>query len=328
MHSVLDNNVILLNLARKGEPSACYSLFASQADDLYTHLCNSGRTHKEAVSILLEYFKQIYNLIKKCNRHTHVDEWLERCKQQLLADELTGHDDVITLERIAAEDSADFRAQLQKLLQRLYSRSKRLPEKAGTLQKFISQMKTKPGVLAGAIAGTAILCLGVFWLVCLLNNYQLSIAWTTSKAKYQISLPSSTNYFITYKKTTGYASPATQEIIDTVLPGRESAIDSPSVDEQENGSRPGNIHTAAQAPPPPLHRNTLTIKKPQPTVSSIPQRPAEKTAPAAATQSVPEEIFEEEAAQAPTAPTPVEIEQEVEQAAGEAAEFIEEDTIQ
>jgi len=130
MHPVHTHQELLYSLARDGDPSAFYTLVAQFANAAYIAERNLGKSHKEALSVLIPFMKKAYQNFVTTIHQNPFDVWYRDYKKKYYAtlDRPSPAADA-DFESIPMADITHFGAMLDLVLQRQYGKYRRTKKK-------------------------------------------------------------------------------------------------------------------------------------------------------------------------------------------------------
>jgi hypothetical protein len=117
---------LLSHLARKGDPSAFYTLVAPCAHALYVSMRNSGKSHKETMAQIVPFLKKLYRSFSKKPGDVDFNSWYtDKQKKHLEAipdPAMNTSGEEVFIEHISAPDLSHFDSQIKLLFLRNYSK--------------------------------------------------------------------------------------------------------------------------------------------------------------------------------------------------------------
>jgi len=114
---------LLQHVARKGDPSAFYTLVAPCARETYTAMRNSGKNHKETMLLLVPFLKTLYRgFSNKSDAEDFVSWYRNKQKKHLGSnyDPVNESSEEISFEGISGADISHLDAQMKLLFMRNY----------------------------------------------------------------------------------------------------------------------------------------------------------------------------------------------------------------
>jgi hypothetical protein len=132
---------LLSHLARKGDPSAFYTIVAPCAHATYTALRNTGKNHKETMSQVIPFLKKLYRGFPEKPHDIDFDSWyLSKQKKYLEAIPEPSRDDSeeIFLGQISGTDLLHLDSQMKLLFMRNYNRVREQERKIFRKSRFYS----------------------------------------------------------------------------------------------------------------------------------------------------------------------------------------------
>jgi hypothetical protein len=186
---------LLQHVARKGDPSAFYSLVAPNAHATYQEIRNSGKNHKDAMLQLVPFLKKLYRGFPKKSDDADFDSWYrnERKKHCDGVPE-SGHtsSEETFLERISESDLSHLDSQMKLLFMRNYSKIRKQRRGGG--------IRTGSGILGLGARGTWLLAAVCFCTAAIafhfflsFSHIQISIGVDSPSFRHSIHLPSAIN---------------------------------------------------------------------------------------------------------------------------------------
>jgi hypothetical protein len=132
---------LLSHLARKGDPSAFYTLVAPCAHATYKALRNTGKNHKETMSQVMPFLKKLYRGFPEKPRDIDFDSWYSNKKKKYLEAIPEPSRDIseeLFFERISASDLTHLDSQMKLLFMRNYNRVREQERKIFRKSRFYS----------------------------------------------------------------------------------------------------------------------------------------------------------------------------------------------
>jgi hypothetical protein len=115
-------------VARKGDPSAFYTLVAPHARATYQALRNSGKNHKETMLVLVPFLKSLYRGFFRKPDDENFDSWYLSKQKKHLGNEyealIQNPAEEIFLEGVSAADYSHLDSQMKLLFMRNYNKVK------------------------------------------------------------------------------------------------------------------------------------------------------------------------------------------------------------
>jgi hypothetical protein len=149
MDPIRTHQELLLDLAGSGDPTAFYTLIAQYASAAYIVERNAGKSHKEALSLLIPFIKTAYQDFIKTSPHKAFDIWYREYKRNYFASAQESSEEVNLSEKsdfgnIPMADIAHFDRILELILQRKYGKIQRVwnGRLVGKSRRFIRLIKT------------------------------------------------------------------------------------------------------------------------------------------------------------------------------------------
>ena len=194
MDSVRTHQELLLDLAGNGDPTAFYTLVAQFANAAYISKRNLGKSHKEALSILIPFFKAAYQDFIKTSPHKAFDSWYREYKRKYFADTSDSSEEVnlpkkTDVENIPIADIAHFDHILDLILQRKYGKIKKKWNRrlTGQSRQFIQLAK-----IASIVVSAAIVFI-LFYFFLSITKQQIILTYVFRHTSMCFTLPFSSN---------------------------------------------------------------------------------------------------------------------------------------
>jgi hypothetical protein len=136
---------LLSHLARKGDPSAFYTLVAPCAHALYVSMRNSGKSHKEVMAQIVPFLKKLYRSFSKKPGDVDFNSWYtDKQKKHLEAipdAAMNTSGEELFIEHISAPDLSHFDSQIKLLFLRNYSKV-RTQKKKSLFKNWADSLRT------------------------------------------------------------------------------------------------------------------------------------------------------------------------------------------
>ncbi len=182
---------LLIDLASKGDPSACISLFSDLLDTAYSDVRANGADHEDAVQKLSAFVVKLFRAVIQNPPGDDVEEWfaLKRKRYLRLKDEIHAKANIIELER------SDYAARISKVFQQEYSQLRSAQKNISRLMRLqlfiVDRVWLRIPLDLVLIAGV-FLALQIYFL-----NADISLRFTMSLPKEDImlSMPTGTTPF-------------------------------------------------------------------------------------------------------------------------------------
>jgi|GEM_PF-2321895 hypothetical protein len=286
MHSIHSHQELLYSLARTGDPAAFYTLVTQFANAAYIAERNSGKSHKEALAVLIPFFKKAYfNFITTLHQNTF-DVWYRDFKKKYFHGALDRSSPApaqagTDFENIPMADIAHFGSILDLVLQRQYGKHRRT-SKGRILLRLSAQFRQLHWMMKTAFVFALVGMVAIMFLCFLaLTKKQLIVTYLSADTPYTVTLPFPANASILdqallrhFGKTTLAGDTMTGEkvydtliIHDTVRMGPRNYQGSPlhgSSLSSAMGSTSASAPSAAATPPPGTSAISGTQSPPKP----------------------------------------------------------------
>ena len=194
MDPVRTHQELLLNLAGDGDPSAFSTLIVQYANAAYINERNSGKSHKEALSVLVPFIKSAYQDFIKTSPHKAFDTWYREYKRKYFSSapdtpEEVNLSDKTDFVNVPMADIAHFERILDIILQRKYGKMKkvwngRLMGNSRQLQKILK----KTAIIAGGVIAVV-----AFYHFLSVTKQRIIITYSIHDSMKSISVPFSTH---------------------------------------------------------------------------------------------------------------------------------------
>ncbi len=189
MDSIHTHQELLLDLAGSGDPTAFYTLIAQYANAAYIAERNVGKSHKDALSVLIPFIKSAYQDFIKTSPHKAFDIWYREYKRKYFSS-AESSEEVNLSEKsdfgnIPMADIAHFERILDLILQRKYGKIKRMwgGRLSGKSRRLIRLLKTS------AIIVSAGMIIVLFYCFLALTKQRVVITYTVKDSSVSLSLP-------------------------------------------------------------------------------------------------------------------------------------------
>ena len=190
MDSIRTPQELLLTLAGNGDPSAFSTLIVQYANAAYIAERNLGKSHKEALVILIPFIKSAYQDFIKNSPHKAFDIWYREYKKKYFSNVQDSPEEVTPPEKIdfgnvPMADIAHFERILDIVLQRKYGKIKRTwnGRLTGQSRRLLRLFKTS------AIIVSAGIILTLFYYLLVVTKQQIAITYSFQKYSKTITLP-------------------------------------------------------------------------------------------------------------------------------------------
>jgi hypothetical protein len=184
---------LLQHLAKKGDPSAFYSLVAPYAHATYQAIRTSGKNHKEAMVQLVPFLKKLYRGFPRKPDDEDFDSWYTRNRKKQFGKELEPvqeSPDEIYLERISATDLSHLDSQMKLLFMRNYSRARKERKGLSGKIRFLPSSRTFWWIAALLFFGGAAVAFHVYLTF---SNVRISLNIASPSFNRSITFPSVIN---------------------------------------------------------------------------------------------------------------------------------------
>jgi hypothetical protein len=217
---------LLQHVARKGDPSAFYTLVAPCARATYQALRNSGKNHKETMLLLVPFLKSLYRGFSRKSGDEDFDSWYRSKQKKHLGSEYEPSQnpaEEIFLEGISAADYSHLDSQMKLLFMRNYNRVK-------TQNRSLTRIWTESALMrwAGGALFFIVACAAAYTIITI-AHIRITVSITSRSFQHSIQLP-----FLRIQQTLHEKSlPASQPLdkgvnsdsIHHVLPGEKNLTD-------------------------------------------------------------------------------------------------------
>ena len=194
MHSVHTHQELVYSLARSGDPSAFYTLVAQFANAAYIAERNSGKSHKEALSVLIPFMKKAYQNFVSTIHQNPFDIWYRDYKKKYFHATLNRHapappPEDADFENIPMTDVAHFGAIVDLVLQRQYGKYRRA-KKNRIVQRLAMQFMQLHWILKTAFI-FALLVMGMVIALSMLalSKQQLMVTFLSRDSHHSVVFP-------------------------------------------------------------------------------------------------------------------------------------------
>jgi hypothetical protein len=190
MDSIRTPQDLLLTLAGDGDPSAFSTLIVQYANAAYIAERNLGKSHKEALVILIPFIKSAYQDFIKTSPHKAFDLWYREYKKKFFSDAQESSDEVTLPEKIdfgnvPMADIAHFERILDIVIQRKYGKIKRTWKGRLTGQSLRLQRLFK----TSAIIVSAGIVLTLFYYFLVVTKQQIIVTYSFKNYSKTFALP-------------------------------------------------------------------------------------------------------------------------------------------
>lgn len=180
---------LLVHLAGNGDPSAFYTLAAPCAYSTYVVLRKQGKSHNQAMAILVPFLKRIHKNYGTSSRGVPFNEWYESQRKKLVPDAVDSQDEKTLLENIPSDDISHFESQMKLVFQQNYGALRR--GNNGTVIRRWIFPRFLP-TFAAVVLGFLIVVIGL-QLFLTFAGITLSVSVSSPGYNRLISLPSAIN---------------------------------------------------------------------------------------------------------------------------------------
>jgi hypothetical protein len=205
---------LLVHLAGNGDPSAFYTLAAPCAYSTYVFLRNQGKSHGEAMTILVPFLKKIHKNYLTSSRDVPFKAWYESQRKKLVPDAMDSQSEKTLLENIPSDDISHFESQIRLVFQQNYGKLRRGKNGSVIRPWIFSRFLTK---LAAVVLGLLIIVVGL-QIFLTLTGITLSLSVSSQGYNRLVSLPSAIN-----KHFFSITPPALQKPVAATTPAASTA---------------------------------------------------------------------------------------------------------
>lgn len=178
---------LLVHLAGNGDPSAFYTLAAPCVYSTYVFLRNHGKSHGQAMAILVPFLKKIHKNFLTSSRDLPFNAWYETQRKKLLRDTVDSQDEKTVLENIPSDDISHFESQMKLVFQQNYGKLRRVKNGSVARRWAFSRFLPK---LAAVVLGLLVIVAG---LQIFLTLTGITISVYSAGHNLLLSLPSGIN---------------------------------------------------------------------------------------------------------------------------------------
>lgn len=250
-------------MARKGDPSAFYSLFGKQARHAYGEARAAGRDHAQATKLALAFARKIYRAFAGSRPPFSTDRWLSDQKRRFWKLKTI---EAVSDHTVRREELEGFDASLQMMLQRQYCTIRRSDATLEGVLHVRRYMLLHPALrlpVYAALAGAFILA-GFLYLR--LSSSEISLALSSPWQQRSLIIGSKSGRFFAIR----IARPPAATVVRQPLAAARPAV-----------SAPASAREAAQRP---VARPGAAPRMRASAAAALPsQRPAPHAAPPALT---------------------------------------------
>jgi hypothetical protein len=181
---------LLLTLAGNGDPSAFSTLIVQYANAAYFAERNLGKSHKEALVVLIPFIKTAYQDFIKTSPHKAFDTWYREYKKKYFSNVQESSEEVNLSEKtdfgnVPMADIAHFERILDIILQRKYGKIRRMWNGRLTGQ---SRRLRRLLITAGIIVSAGIL-FTAFYCFLLAGKQRIIVTYSSQQYSKSVALP-------------------------------------------------------------------------------------------------------------------------------------------
>jgi hypothetical protein len=206
---------LLVHLAGNGDPSAFYTLAAPCVYSTYIFLRNQGKSHSQAMAILVPFLKKIHKNFLTSSRDIPFKTWYESQRKKLVPDAVDSQVEKTLLETIPSDDISHFESQMKLVFQQNYGKLRRVKNGFDIRRWIFSRFLPK---FAAVVLGFLIIVIGL-QIFLTLAGITLSLSVSATGYNRLVSLPSAIN-----KHFFSITTPALQQPAAATIPA-ESKTD-------------------------------------------------------------------------------------------------------
>jgi hypothetical protein len=259
---------LLSHLARKGDPSAFYTLVAPYAYTTYTALRNAGKDHKETMSQVIPFLKKLYRAFPEEPIGIDFDSWYLGKQKKYLETPGPSQDasDEIFLEHISAADLSHLDSQMKLLFMRNYNRVRADGKRIFSKSRFASLWSNFFLRWGFILLSFLVVCSGIF-VYLTFAHIQLTLSVDSITMHRAVTFPSASNKRLFRPSTVQSPPSAVANRPDTIFSS------SPSVKTDSAIKAPGTKKRMISQPS--LHSASFSAEHQKPAEPVARQRPGE-----------------------------------------------------
>jgi hypothetical protein len=194
MDSIRTPQDLLLTLAGNGDPSAFSTLIVQYANAAYIAERNLGKSHKEALVILIPFIKSAYQDFIKTSPHKAFDVWYREYKKKFFSNVQESSDEVTLPDKndfgnVPMADIAHFERILDIVIQRKYGKIKRTwkGRLTGQSRRLLRLLKTSAIIVSAGIVLT------LFYYFLVVTKQQIIVTYSFQNCSKTFALPFSSH---------------------------------------------------------------------------------------------------------------------------------------
>jgi hypothetical protein len=194
MDSIQTHQELLITLAASGDPTAFYTLISQYANAAYIAERNSGKNHKESLSVLIPFIKAAYQDFIKTSPHKAFDIWYRDFKKKYFSNAdnsstLENSCDHVEIGNIPMTDITHFDRILDLILQRKYGKIKRTRKNQSSIQIRRFRLALRTSAIIAAL-GIIFIAFNYFLAT---THRQFSMIYSFKGSSMTLTLPFSSN---------------------------------------------------------------------------------------------------------------------------------------
>jgi hypothetical protein len=194
MDPIRTHQELLLNLAGNGDPSAFSTLIVQYANATYITERNSGKSHKEALSVIVPFIKSAYQDFIKTSPHKAFDAWYREYKRKYFSTTPDSSEEINLSEKVdfgnvPMADIAHFERIIDIILQRKYGKIK----KAWNGRLIGRSHRLHDLVKTGAIIISAGILLILLYYFLVVTKQRILLAYSFHNSTRSVELPFSSH---------------------------------------------------------------------------------------------------------------------------------------
>jgi hypothetical protein len=215
MTTIQSPDHLLQHLARKGDPSAFYTLVEPFARETYRKIRIAGKNHKETMSLLVPFLKKLYRDFRKKPADVDIGSWYAgNVARQLHDSEEPGQNaaEAMLPEMAQASDFSHLDSQMKLLFMRNYGKIREQEKRFG-----LKALRSNPW--AGWVLWLLLLCIACTGLQIYLtfSHTQITLSIGTASFHHAMTLPDAINRRIlkhgAVQSASGASNPASTQPI-------------------------------------------------------------------------------------------------------------------
>lgn len=220
---------LLQHVARKGDPSAFYTIVAPRALETYQAIRNSGKNHKETMLLLVPFLKILYRGYSRKSDDEDFVSWYRNKQKKHLGnsyDPANESSEEISFEGISEADISHLDSQMKLLFMRNYNRVR--ARKKSPFKTLVESLRSHAMLRWAAGLLLFLIACAIAYFCLISAHIQITVSIASNSFQHSIRLPFSKNLPVFSKNSQTPGQTQSQGLAADSLPHAMPIIKKPA----------------------------------------------------------------------------------------------------